>query len=324
MRERRNLRMMTTPNRVKDIYEYCKEMGNPMLTAYPGDFWEVYADNYTYFDRLFMRSYKEFRAFSLDSDDVEDNAVEWFDDVYAWLLANDKRYSELWRMQVVSDTDYSILDNYNVRETHSTEGEKSVSDNYGSKTDTESGAVNYGSMTVSENNSLQHGQKSEQDSETREYGIDVTTTEVENMFDDQQNTSEDKVSADNVSTYSPKAYTETNLGTHTDTSDTTETRSAREDSVSSSHTEAGYIDSEQKAQTHSSHNDTKSNSIVHGAHLDTHNTEESENRTVTRVGNIGVFSASKLLGEHEELWVAFNFYKMIFDEIANEFLRIVY
>lgn len=316
--------MMKTPNRVKDIYEYCKYMGNPMLTAYPSEFWEVYADNCDYFDRLFMRTYREFRAFSLDSDDVEENAINWFEDVYAWLLANDKRYSELWRLQTVSDVDYSILDNYNVRESHTTEGEKRINDTFGSYTESKSGSANYGSITVSENNSLQHGQKSETFNETTNYDTDTVTTEAENNFGNQQNTSEDMVSADNVSAYSPKTYNETNVGTHTDTNETTETRDAREDTKETTHSEAGYIDSEQKAQTHSSHTDTTTDSVTHGGHADLHVTNDEETRTVTRKGNIGVFSASKLLGEHKELWEAFNFYKMIFDEIANEFLRIVY
>lgn len=315
---------MTTPNRVKDIYEYCKEMGNPMLTAFPGDFWEVYADNYTYFDRLFVRSYREFRAFSLKSDDVEDNAVEWFDDVYAWLLANNKRYSELWRLQVVSDTDYSILDNYNVRETHSTEGESDTTDTIGSKTDTKNSGLTYGEQVVTDTNSYTHGAVSESDNETLQYGQDSTTTNSTANTGAQTNTREEKVSADNVSTYSPKNMTEDNLGARQDTNTETETRAGRTDSKSGSHTEQSRIDNESKSSRKGSHNDSVSETTVSGAHLDTHRTVDSETKTVTRKGNIGVFSASKLLGEHQELWTAFNFYKMIFDEIANEFLRIIY
>lgn len=313
------------PKTMNDIYDYCKENDLKMLSSFDADFWEVYRANFRYFDRLFRNSYREFVPFSISEDgEIAEVTTDWIYDVYAFLLANEKRYSELWRMLELSDEDYSILDNYNVRESHNIQGNSNRRDTIGARIDSRSSSVSHGQQTVSETNNYTHGAKSEQDSETTEYGIDSTTTNTTLSVGAQSNTREEKVSADNVSTYSPKDYTEDNLGTRSDTTNETETRSAHSDTKSGSHTEQARTDSESKSTTKGAQTDAISETDTIGSHSDTHESTEAEVKTVTRKGNIGVFSASKLLEEHRELWSAFNFYKQIFDDIANEFLRIVY
>ena len=123
--------------RVNQIHEYCRDNGLKMLSNYGADFWEVYRDNSMYFDRLFRNSYREFVAFNLDDDaPISEATVDLIFDFASFLQANEKRYSELWRLQNISDIDYSILDNYNVRETHSTTATGSVADTIGAKTET--------------------------------------------------------------------------------------------------------------------------------------------------------------------------------------------
>lgn len=311
--------------KVKNIYDYCKENNLKMLSGFNSDFWEVYRNNSDYFDRLFRNSYREFVAFNLQDDaDIEEAVIDWIFDVTAFLKANEKRYAELWRLQTISDIDYSILDNYNVRETHATTATGSVADTIGAKTETKSGSKAYGSTTETGSNSYTHGAKSETDGETLNYGRDIKETDTTVNIGAQQNTSENKVSAFNESTYSPKDYNDSNLGTRQDTTHVEEERAARTDSTSGTHTEASYTDSESKSRTIGAHTDTESDSIQHSAQSNSRSTSDSENKTITKKGNMGIYSASKLLGEHEELWKEFNFYKYIFDEIADEFLRIVY
>lgn len=311
--------------KVRKIYDFCQENNLKMLSNFNADFWEVYRNNSDYFDRLFRNSYREFVAFNLQDDaDIEEAAIDWIYDVTAFLKANEKRYAELWRMQTVADIDYSILDNYHVSETHATTATGSVSDSIGAKTETKTGSNVYGSITDSESNSYVHGAKSETDGETLNYGLDKKTTGTTVDIGAQQNTSENKVSAFNDSNYSPKDYNDSNLGTRHDVTQVTETRDARADSTSGTHTEASYTDSDTKSKTRGSHTDTTSDTIQHGAQSNSRNTSDSENKTVTKSGNMGIYSNSKLLAEHEELWKEFNFYKFIFDEIADEFLRIVY
>lgn len=311
-------------NRVDEIYKYCSEESVPMLSTYEGDFWEVYIENYQYFDKLFMKTYRKFVAFSSDEDTVEENAEDWIGDVYSWLIANDKRYSELWRLQELENTDYSMLEPYDVTESHSLSASKSGSDNMGAKTDTKSSSISYGATTTTDTNSYTHGARSESDSESLSYGRDVTSTDTDSVIGSQDNTNENKVSAFNDANYSPKDYQEQNLGTREDTISVVETRDSRSDSKTGSHSEQQYIDSESKSRGVGAHNDSVSDTNIYGAHTNTHTGTESETKSITKKGNLGVFSPAKLLGEHVELWSAYSFYKLIFDEIAEQFLRIIY
>lgn len=310
---------------VDDIYKYCRDNNLKMLSTFPSDYWEVYRENSDYFDRLFWRSYKSFMAFALvDCEDVEEAAVEWIYDVVSLLKANDKRYSELWRTQAVSDSAYDILNNYNVTENHNGSVDSTLTDVYQAKTDTRDKTYAYGAVSENNTNSTTHGAVSETDNESISYARDRVVTDTDTVNGTQTNTSENKVSADNVGEYSPKDYRTDNIGQRTDTLDTTETRDARTDTKTSTHGELARTDSGSSTHTENARTDTIHDVDQTGAHTDTHTTDESNSKTITKRGNIGVFSASKLLKEHNELWEAFNFYKMIFDEIANELLRIVY
>ena len=310
---------------VDTIYKYCRDNDIRMLSAFNADFWEVYTDNYEYFDRLFWRSFKSFVPFALvEAEDEEELVTEWVYDVLAFLMANEKRYSELYRLQGISDVDYSILDNYNVRETHSTTATGSVADSIGAKTETKSGSMAYGSTTETDANTYNHGARSESDSETLDYDDVTRTIRGTEDLGSQENASENKVSAFNESSYSPKEYNESNLGARHDSSETYDITDSREDTKSSSHSEASYSDTESKSKTIGSHTDTENASIQHSAQNNTRATSDSENKTINKSGNLGIYSKSKLLSEHVELWTAFNFYKLVFDEIANEFLRIIY
>lgn len=315
---------MEKRSRVKEIYAYCVENDLPMLSNYEADFWEVYRDNHSYFDRLFMKTYKEFMAFSNDAGSVEENSIDFISDVASWLIANDKRYSELWRMQELEDTDYSMLEPYKVTESHSASASKSGSDSMGAKTDTKNSTLNYGATSTTDDNSYIHGARSESDSESLSYGRDVTSTDTDSIIGSQDNTNENKVSAFNEGDYSPKDYQEQNLGTREDTISVVETRDSRSDSKTGSHTEQTYTDREDKTRETEAHTDTVSDTNVYGAHTNTHTGTETETKNITKRGNLGVFSPAKLLGEHVELWSAYSFYKLIFDEIAEQFLRIVY
>ena len=316
--------MVEKRSSVKEIYEFCSENELPMLSSYNADFWNEYVANYAYFDRIFMKSYKSFLAFGNDNDTVDENVADWILDVTGWLTMNHKRYSELWRLQALSDSDYNILSPYNVSEVHNVTSESSSTDNMGSKTDTKAGTYTHGGHTVSEDNTMVKGAVSESDAESLSYDTDRKTTDITLDIGSQNNTTENTVSADNVSTYSPKDFINNNLGSREDTTNTVEVRDSRDDSRSLTHTEASRTDRETKEYEKSSQADTSSDTNIYGAHTNTHTGEEESEKTVTREGNIGVMSGSRLLSEHVELWQAYNFYKIIFDDIANEFLRIVY
>lgn len=310
---------------VEDLYNYCQTNNLKMLSNFDADFWQVYVENSDYFDRLFCRTYRSFVPFNYTkTEDDDEFAVEWIMDVISFLLANEKRYSELWRMQVIPDEDYSILDNYNVRETHSKETIENTTDSIGSRTDSKQNSTTYGSSTDEETNSYTHGEKSESGEDETIYGSKENITNVELHSGQQANDSENRVSADNESAYSPKDINLTTLGARTDTTETTENLGSHTDSTTTTHTTEEHTDSERKSRTHGQRTDTSNATNIYGAHENTHETEGAEERSVTKVGNMGIFSNSKLLLEHQELWQAFSFYKLIFDELADQFLRIIY
>ena len=108
---------------VQEIYDYNKRLNLPMLSGYTPegdiDFWGVYRENFSYFDRLFYKTYRSFILFNSDGDTTGEVSTDFRNDCYAWLLANDKNYTELFRMQLVDDEEYNFMYNYDMAETYS-------------------------------------------------------------------------------------------------------------------------------------------------------------------------------------------------------------
>ena len=102
---------------VKEMYESAVLKDTALLSTYSGDFWKDYVVNHKEYDRLFMRMYKSFVYFLQDGTETIDDVTEEFtEDVRLHLLANSKKYSELYRTYIVSNEEYMLLDNYNVKE----------------------------------------------------------------------------------------------------------------------------------------------------------------------------------------------------------------
>lgn len=310
---------------VEEMYKYWSGLDEPMFTTYSAEFWDTYKQFYGYFDNLFYKTYRSFLIYTVrDHVDMHNAGVDWHVDIGAFLRMNQKRYEELYRLQEIGDIDYSLLNPYSVTETHSKTTSDNRTDNMGGKSETRSKSLSYGATSASDSGSTVHGAKSETDSKSMNYGQDKTTTTEELNVGTQVNSSENRVSAYNETVYQPKDLRSDSLGTRTDETNTVETRAARNDSESGTHTEASFTDTHSNTHTTQAKTDSESGNISHAAYTDTHSETGSENRTVTKKGNLGIYSFPKLLSEHEELWKAFNFYKMIFDEIAEQFLRIEY
>lgn len=147
-----------------DVYKYNKDHTLKMLSDYPSDFWEEYRTNYDKYDKVFDRMFMSFKyCFQSDEEEIVDIANNFREDVYNHLLMNDKKYSELYRIQVIPDTNYSLTDNYDVTETM----DKNISDNndntYGARTD-----------SVEET----EGSRTDSTSETEGSRIDDTTHKI--------------------------------------------------------------------------------------------------------------------------------------------------
>lgn len=166
---------------VKDMYEYARDNNLALLSLFNDEFWNDYIANSERYDKLFKRKYRSFRYFDQNpydkSNDVGSVTREFIDEVYNHLLVNKKRYSELYRVNVLGSDDYNIFNNVNYTETRSENENKSGTNTYGERTDDNvmtSGAredtseekVSAYNSTTYENSSLTTDSKGEQNDST--------------------------------------------------------------------------------------------------------------------------------------------------------------
>lgn len=248
---------------IKEIYKKNKDLNKKMLSEYGSDFWKPYRDNAQYFDRRFMMFYSSFYPYLQEPEEGLESAADDFRyDVYSHLLANDKRYSELFRINVIEDNDaYSLTNNVDYQEIYS------------------------GSQTYDE--TFNKGEQ--QDSIT--YGEHQTSTEVDDTKGSHTDTTTHSTSAYNESLYNPVDQDETAYGQFKTDIDT--------DVTSKEHTD-----------------DTTS-----GAREDSIDRDITEEHTVHKVGNMGVQTVDDMLLKHWNNWNLFDFYKLVFSEIARDLLR---
>ena len=106
---------------VKKMHQITSQNETPLLSSYAGDWWAEYVENYTVFDTIFTKMFKTFEYFDQESGQTEEEiTADFIDTVYAWLMMNDKRYSELYRIHVIPDDEaYALTNNYDLHETYS-------------------------------------------------------------------------------------------------------------------------------------------------------------------------------------------------------------
>lgn len=202
---------------IKDIYAQNVLESKPMLSAYTGDFWAGYRSNSSYFDRRFKKLYTSWFPFDQEaSEGVQAVSDEFRADVYAHLMVNDKRYSELFRVHSVDDDDYSLLDNYDMTETYSEETHNDRTFDKGAQTDGSTGFTAYGQQVVEE---------------------DLSKT-----FGAQNNDTTNSTSSYNDSTYTPVDKTEVDIDAHTDTEDNSTTYGTHRDDTGNTRTEGARQD----------------------------------------------------------------------------------
>lgn len=282
---------------IADIYNQNKTDDKMMLSPYPADFWKPYRDNHNYFDRRFKVLYKSFFPYDQEESEGRESVADDFRfDVYAHLMANDKRYSELFRINTIADNEaYSLTNNVDYTETYEEESGRDIEFNKGSQTDTED---------------LEHTKGSQTDTEDLEYtkGAETDTEDLSTTYGTHETTTTNTVSAYNESGYSPRDKTEVESGTHEDTGDNSRTYGQR-------------VDSDDNSRTYGQRVDSDDNSRTYGARQDTTGETGSKDYTLHKVGNMGVQTVDDMLLKHWDNWNLFDFYKLIFEEIARDLLR---
>lgn len=282
---------------IGDIYTQNQQENKKMLSDYPADFWEPYRNNHEYFDRRFKTLYKSW--FPYDQEEAEGRKAvsdEFRLDVYAHLMANDKRYAELFRVHTILDNDaYSLVNNVDYTETRQrTEGREGT-DVKGSETITDSTSDQYGSQVVTADNERVKG------SETITEDNDLTRGQRED-------TTYNSTSAFNESTYTPVDKTEFTQGQQLDHDDRERVEGQR-------------TDTEDLSTTYGQHTDTHSGTRTEGSRTDTTDLDITENESIRKVGNMGVQTVDDMLLKHWDNWNLFDFYKLIFSDICRDLLR---
>lgn len=282
---------------VGDIYAQNVQENKKMLSEYPADFWEPYRNNHEYFDRRFKTLYKTW--FPYDQEEAEGRKAvsdEFRLDVYAHLMANDKRYSELFRVHTIQDNDaYSLVNNVDYTETRQRTEGRDGTDVKGSETITDSSSDQYGSQVVTADNERVKG------SETITEDNDLTRGQRED-------TTFNSTSAFNESGYAPVDKTEFTQGQQLDHDDRERVEGQR-------------TDTEDLSTTYGQHTDTHSGSRTEGSRTDTSELDITENESIRKVGNMGVQTVDDMLLKHWDNWNLFDFYKVIFSDICRDLLR---
>ena len=153
--------------RIGDIYKANRTDNSKMLSDFTiagqeVDFWAEYRSNYARYDSVFNRMFNSFWPFMQQDVELSDAVSAFRDDVYNHLLINAKKYDELFRVQVIPDEDYSLINNYDMQEIM----DKDITDNqdntYGQRQD--SGSFTKGSRTDTGSNTK--GQQSDNTTES--------------------------------------------------------------------------------------------------------------------------------------------------------------
>ncbi len=279
---------------VDDMYKRTSTLNIPLLSNYNAEFWANYRTNYTYFDEIFRRRYRSFAYYMQDyGSKVEDVQPDFTTAVYGVLLKNAKKYAELYRIQDIDDTEYSLLDNYNMIETMDRDTTSGNTRTHDAHTDI-----------------LTHTSDAFKDEDTTEYDYAEKVTDNDRTINtgEQENTKTNTVSAYNDADYEPDNKSVDSLGAREDTDNLTITEHTHKDTVTETIDQAEHVVTDNNAYAEYGITDAGSG---------------TEDYTLTRKGNIGVATGTDMMIKAWDAWNnIFNFYDTIFADIAKELLRL--
>lgn len=312
---------------VQEIYKYNREHSYKMLSAFTSadtevDFWKEYKDNYNYFDRLFMKTYRSFIAFNAEGDEVDEVSDDFRADVYSWLMANDKRYSELYRVQLLTNEELPVAWNYDLNESYAGSMQRSGSETEGSRTDSGTDSKTYGAKSTTRDYDETRGAHTDNIEVDNSYGAQSNSGGKTLNYGAVSTTDEQLVSAFNDSGYVGKEKNTHDTLAREDSETTSESLGAHSDSLDTESRYGAQTNTQDETISELAHTDSGTTGFTKGSQSNTSSETGQDSHVLRRYGNIGVATASDIISGFTDLWQAFSFYKIIFDDIANEFLRV--
>lgn len=322
---------------VNDMYKDARSSNAPLLSNYEGSFWSEYISDFSNYDRVFNRLYKSFEYFLQEEDDsVSECRSNFTEDVKCLLIANSKKYSELYRTYKIDDSIYSLTDNYDVTETYSGNKLTTIESRLGSRTDNTKTSDVIGSKTDSIENTDIIGAVN--NTETMNNGVKNTN---ENTTYGAKNTNENTIygsgtseTVDEVSPMDSNMFYNNNKNSTT-TSEKTDSKQTTHSTFTDSKqtTYSAFTDSKtinEGERTNTSNNvvnsgeqnNSSNNTYTKGEQSDTHNHDETESYNIRKRGNIGVQTATDMISKHNQFWNSYEFYTLIFKDICKELLSI--
>ena len=322
---------------VNDMYKDARSSNAPLLSNYEAPFWSEYVSDFSNYDRVFNRLYKSFEYFLQEEDDsVSECRSNFTEDVKCLLIANSKKYSELYRTYKIDDSIYSLTDNYDVTETYSgnklttiesrlggrTDNTK-TSDVIGSKTDSientdiigainNTETMNNGAKNTNENTT--YGAKNTNENTTYGSGSSETVGEVSpmdsNMFYNNNKNSTTTSEKTDSKQITNAAFTDSKQTTYSTFTDSKTINEAERTNTSNNVINSGE------------QNNSSNNTYTKGEQSDTHNHDETESYNIRKRGNIGVQTATDMISKHNQFWNSYEFYTLIFKDICKELLSI--
>lgn len=282
---------------VKDMYGQSREEDKPLLSTYQSDFWAGYCSNYTHLDRIFMKKYASLIPIDQDYEaGLEDITNDFRFDVYSWLLANDKRYTELFRINsIADDTAYSLVNNVDYTETTERTSNRDIEFNKGAQADSDEGFTAYGQQQID-------------DDKSKTFGSQQVDEDISRAFASRNDSDTKSTSAYNDTGFAPVDKSEVIQGGHTDTED-------------NQYVYGQHIDTEDNQLVYGAHRDDRTNIHNEGSRRDTTDDDVTENVSTHKVGNMGVQTVDDMLLKHWDNWTLFDFYGLIFEDIAKNLLR---
>lgn len=322
---------------VNDMYKDARSSNAPLLSNYEAPFWSEYISDFSNYDRVFNRLYKSFEYFLQEEDDsVSECRSNFTEDVKCLLIANSKKYSELYRTYKIDDSIYSLTDNYDVTETYSGNKLTTIESRLGSRTDNAKSSDVIGSKTDSiENTDVIGGITN---TETMNNGVKNTN---ENTTYGAKNTNENTIygsgsseTVDEVSPMDSNMFYNNNKNStitseKTDSKQTTHsTFTDSKQTTYSAFTDSKTINEAERTNTSNNvinsgeQNNSSNNTYTKGEQSDTHNHDETESYNIRKRGNIGVQTATDMISKHNQFWNSYEFYTLIFKDICKELLSI--